>query len=458
MRLKMTLLKFLDSKLQQSQALSFRLIPLVLISALWIFADAQTAPVHANNKYAALVIDAHTGRTVYSRSADRPRYPASLTKVMTLYILFDELKAGRLNLDTRMTVSRRAASQPPSKLDVAAGSTITVDQALRALITKSANDVAVVIAEHIAGSEYRFAQRMTTQARALGMRRTRFMNASGLPNSRQLTTARDMATLAIKIRENFPDYYGYFSITEFRFNGRRYTNHNNLVGRYAGTTGLKTGYTRASGFNLTATVERDGKSLIGVVLGGRSARSRDDHMVNILDRAWSTAIARYDTSTRVASVHLPRSRPGTNATPQLTLALATVPVPAAPPQGDAAPMAATSGETRVAAIENLRSTTFPSERDAFDQNSWVIQVGAYAEPSMAVDRIREAVNAAPIQLANAVPITMPFSSDNQTLYRSRFGNLTRTSAQRACVVLEQANIACIPVPPSGWGRTAYFLP
>ena len=454
MRQKMTLAKFLDSKFKRLSSAAVYLIPLLLISTLFVVSEAQ--PAHANSKYAALVMDAHTGRTIYSRSADRPRYPASLTKVMTLYLLFEELEAGRLNLTTRMTVSPRAASQPPSKLDLRPGSTITVDQALRALITKSANDVAVVIAEHIAGSEYRFAQRMTSRARALGMRRTRFMNASGLPNSRQLTTARDMARLAIRIRENFPDYYGYFSITEFRFNGRRYTNHNNLVGRYAGTTGLKTGYTRASGFNLTATVERDGKYLIGVVLGGRSARSRDDHMVSILDRAWSTAVARYDTGTRVASTQLPRSRPGAETAPQLAL-VSTPRLPTPPPQGDADNAHAEPGEMRVAAIESLRSTTYPSESDAFDPNSWVIQVGAYAEASLAVQRIREAVNAAPIQLANAVPITMPVSSNDETLYRSRFGNLTKSSAQNACIELARVNISCIPVPPSGWGRTAFVV-
>lgn len=455
----MTLPKFLDSEFQQSSTHFLRIIPLLLVALFLIVSEGHFSNAQANSKYAALVIDAHTGRTVYSRNADRPRYPASLTKVMTLYLLFEELKAGRLSLDTRMTVSQRAAGQPPSKLDLAPGSTITVDQALRALITKSANDVAVVIAEHIAGSEYRFAQRMTSRARTLGMRRTRFMNASGLPNSRQLTTARDMATLAREIREDFPDYYGFFSITEFRFNGRRYSNHNNLVGRYAGTTGLKTGYTRASGFNLTATVERDGKYLIGVVLGGRSARSRDDHMVAILDRAWNSAVARYDNSnTRVASVTpTPRARPGADPTPQLVLA-STLPLPASPPQGDITPATSSDGETRVAAIESLRSTTYPSERDAFDANSWVIQVGAYAEPSLAVGRIREAINAAPIQLANAVPITMPFSANNETLYRSRFGNLTRTGAQNACIELERASIACIPVPPSGWGRTALMLP
>ncbi len=434
---------------------AIRRLSVLTLATVCILATMQIAPAQANNKYAALVIDAHTGRTIYSRNANRPRYPASLTKVMTLYLLFEELDAGRLTLNTRMGVSARAAAQQPSKLGLEVGTSLTVDQALRALVTKSANDAAVVIAEHISGSEYRFAQRMTTRARSLGMRRTRFMNASGLPASRQLTTARDMATLAQRIREDFPNYYGYFSITEFRFNGRRYTNHNNLIGRYSGTTGLKTGYTRASGFNLTTTVERDGKHLIGIVLGGRSARSRDDHMVSILDRAWGTAVARYSAGTRFASTPLPRFRPGREPAAALLLASRTR-LPAPPPQGDASPTPRLTTGMRTTTIESLRSTTYPTEAHAFDKNSWVVQVGAYAEPALAVERIREAVNAAPMQLSNAVPITMPASSNGQTLYRSRFGNLTKTAARNACIQLTRVNISCIAIPPHGWGRTALF--
>ncbi len=433
----------------------------IVVFALALFAAAgwqltNPAPASANSKYAAVVIDGHTGRIVFARSADRPRYPASLTKVMTLYLLFEELEAGRVSMNTRLQVSPRAASQPPSKIGVRAGTTITVDQAIRALVTKSANDVAVVVAEHISGSEYRFAQRMTTRARSLGMRRTRFMNASGLPNNRQLTTARDMATLAQRMQQDFPDYYSFFSITEFRYNGRRYTNHNSLVGRYSGTTGLKTGYTRASGFNLTATVERQGKYLIGVVLGGQSARSRDSHMVSILDRAWGTAVAMNNPRTRLASAPVPRVRPGSTP-PRYVLASAlTTPLPAPPPQGDTSldvSFSDTQG-TETAAIRSLRSTTPAGDSDAFNPSSWVIQVGAYAQPSEAVARIHQAVNVAPVLLANAVPITMPVSSAAQTLYRSRFGGLNETNAHKACRELTRASISCIAIPPHGWGRTA----
>lgn len=436
------------------------LLPLLVIGLFALPVTLMATPAEANSKYAAVVVDGHTGRMIYARNADRARYPASLTKVMTLYLLFEELDAGRVSLHTPLRVSRRAADQPPSKLGVAAGSTITVDEAIRALVTKSANDVAVVIGEHIAGSEYRFAQRMTSTARRLGMSRTRFMNASGLPNSRQLTTARDMATLAQKVQEDFPEYFAFFSITEFRHNGRRFTNHNRLVGRYAGATGLKTGYTRASGFNLTTTVERDGKYLIGVVLGGRTAQTRDNHMVEILDAAWNTAVARGSSNTPTYALledaPIPLQRPGTSVATTMQIADASgVALPAPVPQGDIeSAVTIDHAQLRAEAVTNLRSTTFPSEQDAFAADSWVIQVGAYAQPSQAVDRIREAVNAAPLQLANAVPITMPFAARSQTLYRSRFGGFNETSARAACKELGRALITCITIPPSGWGRTA----
>ncbi|MEQ9520149.1 MAG: D-alanyl-D-alanine carboxypeptidase [Parvibaculum sp.] len=442
---------------QSAVRLLFSTVLLAFVTAPMLL---TATPALANSKYAAVVVDGHTGRLIYSRNADRARYPASLTKVMTLYLLFEELDAGRVSLHTPLRVSRRAADQPPSKLGVAPGSTITVDEAIRALVTKSANDVAVVIGEHIAGSEYRFAQRMTSTARRLGMNRTRFMNASGLPNSRQLTTARDMATLAQKVQEDFPEYFAFFSITEFRHNGRRYTNHNRLVGRYSGATGLKTGYTRASGFNLTTTVERNGKYLIGVVLGGRTAQTRDNHMVEILDAAWNTAVARNQTSSptyaSLKEAPIPLQRPGSDTTTTTVVAAAShIAIPAPVPQGDIeSAVTIDHSQLRAEAVTNLRSTTFPTERDAFDPNSWVIQVGAYAEPSQAVDRIREAVNAAPLQLANAVPITMPFSSRNQTLYRSRFGGFDEHSAKNACAELGRSAITCIAIPPSGWGRTA----
>ncbi|MEZ5985932.1 MAG: D-alanyl-D-alanine carboxypeptidase family protein [Hyphomonas sp.] len=239
-------------------------------------------------KYAAIVIDADTQEVLHDRHADEPRYPASLTKVMTLYMLFDALKSGEVSLDERLVVSRYAASQAPSNLKLKTGSRITVRDAIGALITKSANDVAVVVAERLGGTESRFAQLMTVKAKALGLENTRFVNASGLPDTRQLSTARDMALLAEAMLSNHADYYHYFATEQFSWGGKTYKNHNNLLGEVNGVDGIKTGYTRASGFNLMASAKRDGHRIIAVMLGGTTARARDSHVESLLEAAFSS--------------------------------------------------------------------------------------------------------------------------------------------------------------------------
>ena len=237
-----------------------------------------SAPAVARQAPAAIVIDANTGSTLHAAAADARRYPASLTKMMTIYLIFEHLKQGRLTLSTPIRFSQRAANQQPSKLGLKVGETITVKDAISALITKSANDVATAVAEHIAGSEIAFARLMTAKARALGMSRTVYQNASGLPDKSQVTTARDMARLGLALQDDFPKRYRMFAQRRFAYRGRRYKNHNRLLGRFPGTDGIKTGYTRASGFNITTSVRRDGKHLIGVVIGQRTrprARYRD---------------------------------------------------------------------------------------------------------------------------------------------------------------------------------------
>jgi len=246
-------------------------------------AAAETEP---EERYASLVVDLAQDRVLHARNADALRFPASLTKMMTLYMVFDALEAGELGLDDKIVISRHAASQPPSKLYLRSGETITVEEAIYALVTKSANDVAAAVGERIGGSEWRFARMMTARARELGMTRTRFRNASGLPDDEQVTTARDMYLLSRALLENHPLYYGYFSTTEFDYRGRAYDNHNNLLGRVTGVDGIKTGYTRASGYNLASSVERDGQRLIAVVLGGSTSRVRDAHMEDLIERAF----------------------------------------------------------------------------------------------------------------------------------------------------------------------------
>ncbi|MEL6661371.1 MAG: D-alanyl-D-alanine carboxypeptidase family protein [Pseudomonadota bacterium] len=242
-------------------------------------------------RYASIVVDASTDTVLHARHADAPRYPASLTKVMTLYMLFDELEAGRVSASTMMAVSRNAASQPPSNLRLKRGDTISVHDAIHALITKSANDVAVVVAEHIGGTEERFSALMTVKAQSLGMANTRFFNASGLPDTRQISTARDMALLAEAIMEEHAGYYHYFSTREFRWGSRTYRNHNELLGSVDGVDGLKTGYTRASGYNLMASAVRGDTRVITVMLGGRTSRARNAHVAELIEAAYQSFAA-----------------------------------------------------------------------------------------------------------------------------------------------------------------------
>jgi D-alanyl-D-alanine carboxypeptidase len=246
--------------------------------------------VHAAGR-AALVIDANTGEELHARDADRPLFPASLTKMMTLYIVFDLMEQKRVSSATKIQVTPRCAAQPPSNLDLGAGTAIPLRDAVLALIVKSANDVACAIGENLAGSEEKFAQLMTAKARQIGMRATTFRNASGLPDSAQVTTARDMSTLALRLAHDFPEHYKLFSTREFTFNGNTHRSHNGLLHGFEGTDGIKTGYTRASGFNLVSSVRRGQKHVIGVVMGGVTAAQRNSTMRGLLTQALGRAKA-----------------------------------------------------------------------------------------------------------------------------------------------------------------------
>jgi D-alanyl-D-alanine carboxypeptidase len=232
---------------------------------------------------AAIVVDGNSGRTIYALNEHQPRHPASVTKVMTLYLLFEQLEKGRLRLDSPLMISAHAAAQAPSKLGLAPGETIDVENAIKAVVTKSANDIAVAIAENIGGDEESFAEMMTSKAHALGMHGTHFANASGLPNSEQITTAHDLAVLGRAIQDRFPRYYRYFSTHSFAYRGGVHRNHNHLLGRVEGMDGIKTGYTQASGFNLLTSVRRDGHHIVAVVLGGKTAGARDRLMENLIE-------------------------------------------------------------------------------------------------------------------------------------------------------------------------------
>jgi D-alanyl-D-alanine carboxypeptidase len=291
-----------------------------------------------------MAIDAYSGKALYERSPDELRYPASLTKMMTLYLVFQDLQSGKINKNSRFTVSAYAASRAPSKLGLKPGQTIRVEDAILALVTKSANDVAATIGENLGGSEGKFAERMTRTARSIGMTRTTFRNASGLPHPEQRTTARDMATLGLRLQRDFPKEFAYFGRPSFTFGGRVVRTHNRLLGRMRGVDGIKTGYTRASGFNLVTSAGRDGRRLVGVVMGGASGGARNRYMAAMLETAFpkagrgkvialaagrpsgSTAVAEADTPTsrmRMAGVPVPRPKPET-AEPDMALVPAEV--------------------------------------------------------------------------------------------------------------------------------------
>ena len=249
-------------------------------------------PVSDSPKYAAIVIDANSRQVLYAKSANETRYPASLTKMMTLYMMFEAIDSGRMSKSTPITCSANAARRPPSKLGLKSGQTIDADTAMRALATKSANDVATAVAEHLGGTEENFAAMMTAKARQLGMSRTVFKNASGLPDPAQQTTARDMARLGMALRSRFPHHYHYFSLDGFNYNGRTIRGHNEVLRTVDGADGIKTGYTRASGYNLATSVNRGGRRIVAVVMGEDSAKERNRHMEQLVARFLPSASRR----------------------------------------------------------------------------------------------------------------------------------------------------------------------
>ncbi len=255
-------------------------------------APAAALSLYEQPKYAAIVADADTGEILYSRQADTPRYPASITKVMTLYMVFEQLAAGKIRLDDKVVVSRYAASQKPSKLGLKPGESLTVDQAIRSLATKSANDISVALAEHVAGSADNFSRRMTKRARELGMSNSTFVNPNGLPDSRQVTTARDIFILSQATIRDFPQYYSYYQQQQFVFGNQVLPNHNHLLKTMPGVDGIKTGFTNAAGFTLAASAVRDGRRLIAVVLGGPSRLARDDNVESLLSAGFTVLAAR----------------------------------------------------------------------------------------------------------------------------------------------------------------------
>jgi len=279
----------------------------LLVALPWRGAEAQIGSA----RYSAIVMEARTGTILIDAGADEQRFPASLTKMMTLYMVFEALRDGRTQLGSRIVMSEEAASRPPSKLGIPPGGGLTVEQAILALVTKSANDVAAAVGEHIGGSEERFAQMMTMRARSLGMTQTRFRNASGLPDWEQVTTARDMATLGRRLFTDFPNRYHYFGTVHFAWGRAQIRNHNRMLGDYDGADGIKTGFINASGFNIVTSAQRDGVRLVGATFGGSSWVERDRHMGALLDQGFARmgVAPRAPSSVMAAAAPAPRRNP-----------------------------------------------------------------------------------------------------------------------------------------------------
>jgi D-alanyl-D-alanine carboxypeptidase len=421
----------------------FRMIALLFTMVAGLVAGMVLAPSDALARYASIVVDADTGQVLHAVNADTRNYPASLTKMMTLYMVFEALEKGKLKLGQPLAASKRAVGMPPSKLGLKVGETITVEDAILALTTKSANDVAVVLAEALGGTESGFAKLMTQRAQDLGMTRSTFRNASGLPNRAQKSTARDMVRLAQALMEDYPQYYHYFSATAFNYRGRTYRSHNRLLKSYDGTDGIKTGYTRASGFNLVSSVLRDGRRIIAVVLGGKTARSRDRHMVKLLDRGF----------TKMASMGVKTipAMPGRNPF--------HAPVPATVEIASAKPAAAEPAQAR--AVQPVDTgAQIATTSDASDlqveadtlSNDWAVQVGAFSRFKAAHVSAKAALESAPQVLEGAqVAIERIESASAGVLYRSQLAGLYEQQARTACQTLVAASINCVVVQPVAQG-------
>ncbi|MCE4222684.1 D-alanyl-D-alanine carboxypeptidase [Methylobacterium sp. C25] len=438
-----------------------------------------------NPPYAAMVVDVKTGKTLHAVNEDALRHPASITKVMTLYMLFEQLERGRYRLDSPLTISANAASMAPSKLGLRPGSTIEVEDAIKAIVTKSANDVACAIGENIAGSEARFAEMMTSKARSLGMTRTHYANASGLPDADQITTARDLTVLARAIQDRFPHYYKYFQTRSFAFRGRVIGNHNHLLGNVQGVDGIKTGYTRDSGFNLMTAAKSDNRQIVAIVLGGKSGASRDRIMADLvrssLPRAYAgarqvpglietaergrpavIADAASKTRTRYASAEDDEieTTNSTDAVPTTTPGMSRKPLQAIPGAAQAyagapaqAPFPGGKSSARLPAYDydavaaRSEAPAKPEKAEITSRGvtptAWVIQLGAMDDEDKAKSMLAEARGRAGGALGKAAPYTVRVSHGGTTLYRARFsGFAEQGSAQDACSALKKNGFNC----------------
>jgi D-alanyl-D-alanine carboxypeptidase len=451
--------------------------------------------------YASIVVDANSGAALEATNADSPRHPASLTKIMTLYLLFERLEAGKIKMATEMEVSPHAAAQAPSKLGLKPGQTIAVETAIRAIVTKSANDVAVVIAEALGGTEDNFAKLMTAKARALGMTHTVYRDASGLPNDEQITTARDMAMLARAIQDRFPQYYYYFGMRTFAYHGREMRNHNHLLGRVPGVDGMKTGYIHDSGFNIVLSMRRGSRHILAVVFGGRTASERDARALSLMDGTIRIASDKRTAPPIVEGREVAEARAKDSAGIKDIKVASVIPLPhhAVPAPGSADPIKPNPVKTFTVQVSAMRTASVPFDGHSFapeaspskvtniilkrepsqppaekqavpdalpakvasagdslpveaampepaakpHSGGWMIQVGAFPEEKEAKQRLVAAQDKAKALLGRADPFTEKVEKGDRSLYRARFAGFNKDQAETACKHLKRSEIPCM---------------
>lgn len=424
----------------------FVTLGLALATAVGPFAAPAQARISflqapaAQPKYAAIVVDAKSGEVLYAKRADSPRYPASITKVMTLYLTFEALSTGRLKLDDTITFSPRASAQAPTKLGVRPGESITVSEAMQAMAIKSANDAAVAMAEKLGGSESRFAAMMTLKAQELGMVNTHFVNASGLPDSRQVSTARDIAILSRAVMRDYPQYYRLFSQTQFTFRGQTMGNHNHLLAQMPGVDGLKTGFTNASGYNLAASAVRDNRRLITVVLGGPSNAARDHNVQDLLLTGFDVLARRARGEKIVIAQNLFEPEPtgpmvassseeGDGDPDGARIALTSAPLPA--------------NNSRFEIVDP-KSTPLHTERAEAkaDKGRWTVQVGAFKSKADAKTQISVVEKKFAKHFARA-----DGKVEKDGKWRAQFRGFSESAAHDACSAVKAKKMPCMVVKP-----------
>lgn len=456
---------------------------LALAASIGATAPSQAA---AAARQSSIVIDVKAGKVMSAEDPDGLRYPASLTKMMTLYLVFEALESGRIKLNTRVPVSANAAAEQPSKLGVRKGTSFTVEQGILALVTRSANDCATAFAEFLGGTEARFGKMMTAKARQLGMSRTVYYNAHGLPDARQVTTARDQARLGVALRRDYPQYYDYFSTRSFKFGRQTIGNHNRLLGNVRGVDGIKTGFTRASGFNLVTSAQADGRSIVAVVMGGATSRSRDAKMRKLVEAYLPKATRKRSSSSDLLvaakrveqpvetayvepeqeaevsrALELPDDGPVPQARYEATEQLASADDALVPvvrtktikitkaKRAEIAPVP----QEELAEEEVTESTPVRREEPVVDSvttastssdiSGWVIQVGAAPEKEMAMDLLQKAQDRGGRVLRSATPFTVAYVKGEEQLFRARFGGFAdQDAAVRACKVLKKKGMGC----------------